>query len=534
MSIKVLVADDEPLVRKGLRLMLRQVGEDVGEVLEAANGREALAVAAAEAPDVVFLDIRMPGAGGLEVMRELRSRCPRTRVVILTAYDRFDYAQEALRQGAVDYLVKPLEEEQLVQALARCRAALSDEAKRQAREAFTRAVRRSLEEALVLELVGRVQGGSRTEAELHGLLEQLLGKGAGLPQVCLVMEPRGGQPSDWEDMRQICASALEPWSVLCAVIEHRLVLLARPPVGHASVSKEQVEALGRRLIEVLRDKMGLETNVGIGRTCSQSSELGVSYGEALLTLEALASEGEKCACRHIADLEGDRKSAWSYPWQEEQELLKAVRLGMWAQARERAQTLIGEVLRYSPYVGERRARAAEILALVSRAALQAGAEPRAVLHFSCRQLRRLPAADAATALREWMDTVMAGVTSLVKATGRSRTEQTVLQAEAYMRENLSRNLTLEEVARKVYLSPAYFSTLFHKHKGCSFSNYLERLRVEAAADLLAATDEPVYSVARSVGYRDPNYFARVFRKVTGEPPSAFRRRHRGQGKPNCL
>lgn len=526
MSFKVLVADDEPLVRQGLRLMLRQAGEDIGEVLEAANGREALAVAAAEAPDIVFLDIRMPGASGLEVMRELRVCCPRARVVVLTAYDRFDYAQEALRQGATDYLVKPLDEEQLAQALARCRAALAVEAERQAGEAFSQAVRRSLEEALVLELVGKVRGRARSEAELQGLLEQLLGRGAGLPQVCLVLEPRGGQAPDWEVLRQACAAAAAPWLLLAAVIEQRLVLLAQPPARKGPVTKEEVEALGLRLARGLKERAGLEVSVGMGTACRRPADLAFSYGEALLALEAAAGSCGEGVCRHVADLGSYRQSAWSYPWQREQELLRAVKLGMFAQARELAQGLLAEVLRHSPYVGERQARAAEILALVSRAALEARAEPGAVLHFSCRQLRRLPAADTATALREWMEAVMAGVAALVTAAGRSRAEQLILQAEAYMRENLARNLTLEEVARKVYLSPAYFSTLFHKHKGCSFSRYLERLRVEAAAELLAATDEPVYAVARAVGYHDANYFARVFRKVTGEPPSAFRRRRR--------
>lgn len=528
MSLKVLIVDDEPLVRHGLGLMLRQCGVDIGEVLEAANGREALAIAAKQAPHIVFLDIRMPGLSGLEVMRELHACCPHAKVVVLTAYDRFDYAQEALRQGATDYLVKPLDEAQLCQALQRCLAALTAEAEQEARCAVSEAVCRSLEEALVLELVGKVKGRVKGEAELKGLLVQLLGREADFPQVCLVLEPQATHEPDWEVLRKLCTKIAAPWLVLSAVVEGRLVLLAQLPSQGGQVSKEDAVELGRRLRGGIKESTGLEVAIGIGTTCSHPGGLASSYGEALLALEA-AADGHGPGgdlCLHFADLMGIRQPGWSYPWEKEEELLTAVKLGMAERARSLAMALLEEVLRNSPYAGERLARAVEILALVSRAALEARADPKAVLHFSCRQLRRLPGVGTAAALRQWMEVAMAGVASLVAEANRSRGEQLILQAEAYMRENLARNLTLEQVASKVYLSPAYFSTLFHKYKGCSFSSYLERLRVKAAVELLLTTDEPVYAVARAVGYHDANYFARVFRKVVGEPPSAFRRRRR--------
>src|ERR1700753_3878237 len=102
--LRVLVADDQELVRAGFRLILEAAGFTV--VGEAGDGAEALALAAAERPDVVLMDIRMPGMDGLAATRELTASGPKPKVVILTTFDLDDYVYEALRSGASGFLLK--------------------------------------------------------------------------------------------------------------------------------------------------------------------------------------------------------------------------------------------------------------------------------------------------------------------------------------------------------------------------------------------------------------------------------------------
>lgn len=116
---RVLLADDERLMREQLRSRLQQVWPEAQIVAEAANGEEAVELVAEHAPDIAFLDIRMPGLTGIDVARRIGGRC---HVVFITAYD--EYALQAFEEGAIDYVVKPVELERLKRTAERLRARL--------------------------------------------------------------------------------------------------------------------------------------------------------------------------------------------------------------------------------------------------------------------------------------------------------------------------------------------------------------------------------------------------------------------------
>lgn len=109
-----LIADDEAPLRDQLRMRLNEAWPELRIVAEAANGIDALALAAEHRPDIAFLDIRMPGMGGIDTARQLYSRC---HIVFVTAYDQ--YAVDAFEQGAIDYLLKPVTKERLATTRAR-------------------------------------------------------------------------------------------------------------------------------------------------------------------------------------------------------------------------------------------------------------------------------------------------------------------------------------------------------------------------------------------------------------------------------
>src|SRR5438045_3278353 len=115
-SIRILVVDDHPIVRQGLRSLLSNY-PDMLIVAEAEHQRQALAAAREHLPDVVLLDIRLPGATGIEVARILRQEVPEARIIILTSYDNDEYLIGALQAGASGYLLKSVSDESLVSAI---------------------------------------------------------------------------------------------------------------------------------------------------------------------------------------------------------------------------------------------------------------------------------------------------------------------------------------------------------------------------------------------------------------------------------
>lgn len=125
--MKVLIVEDEELIRKGIVLTVDWAALDCQVVGEAANGEEGLELAERCRPSLIITDLKMPRMDGIEMLRRLRERGDRCHVIILTAYDSFEYAQSALRLGAVDYLLKPFHDGDLEQAVLALRQRMEQE-----------------------------------------------------------------------------------------------------------------------------------------------------------------------------------------------------------------------------------------------------------------------------------------------------------------------------------------------------------------------------------------------------------------------
>ena len=134
---KLLVVDDEAIEREALKFIVKNSSLKISEVMEAANGQEALAIAEEFDPDIVTLDILMPGISGIETGRILRERKPGIKIIFVTAYDSFEYAHEAIRIGVEEYIVKPGSDEKTLEILQSCIRQLEEDLqKRRQRESL--------------------------------------------------------------------------------------------------------------------------------------------------------------------------------------------------------------------------------------------------------------------------------------------------------------------------------------------------------------------------------------------------------------
>jgi len=127
----ILIVDDMPLIRSTLVRILAQHEELFAPVLEATNGDEAVAISRAHEPDVVLMDIKMPGLTGLQALEVIRRERPGTKVVMLTAYNEFAYVQKALKLGAHDYILKPVRPERLLELLQEIKLEIEKERREQ-------------------------------------------------------------------------------------------------------------------------------------------------------------------------------------------------------------------------------------------------------------------------------------------------------------------------------------------------------------------------------------------------------------------
>lgn len=129
---RVLIADDEPIIREGIRDAIDWITLGMEVVGEAEDGEEALERAADLGVDIVLVDMNMPFLNGIELIRALQQKCPCCRYLIISGHDEFAYAQEAVRLGVEDYILKPVQAEQLYAALERLHQRLTEEHQRTA------------------------------------------------------------------------------------------------------------------------------------------------------------------------------------------------------------------------------------------------------------------------------------------------------------------------------------------------------------------------------------------------------------------
>lgn len=131
---RLLIADDEALEREGIEWIVTRMLPDTFEIIHAENGRTAIQKAEQYHPHIVMMDVRMPGIQGLEALREMKTRNPRMKMILVTAYETFEYAKEALSLGVKEYLVKPAKREQIVALLQRLIAEIEEEQDKRAEE----------------------------------------------------------------------------------------------------------------------------------------------------------------------------------------------------------------------------------------------------------------------------------------------------------------------------------------------------------------------------------------------------------------
>ncbi|HYG59588.1 MAG TPA: response regulator [Symbiobacteriaceae bacterium] len=169
-----------------------------------------------------------------------------------------------------------------------------------------------------------------------------------------------------------------------------------------------------------------------------------------------------------------------------------------------------------------RIRLAETAVLLSRAAAEGDCSPERSIAMTGPLVQELQGCKTEADLRGWLLAAISTLTSRPGERPRTVTAKMVARVAAHLQTHYAEAVSMEDMARFLYLNPSYFSRVFKQETGRTFVEYLTEVRMDMARNYLATTDEPVGEVARLVGYRDRNYFSRLFTQITGRSPTEFR------------
>lgn len=532
--LKLIIVDDELLMRIGLRSMIHWEEHGFEIAGEAANGKEALEIAARVAPDLIITDVRMPIMDGLELIRETGKLLKHCKYVILSNFDEFRYVKEAMQLGASDYLIKSeMKQDSLALLLKRMRQQLARHSQQQLQaqlpDLYFKQSLVYLKEMLFKEVISGLQSEQELEAKAEAFNIQLR------PGPLVVAKLKIEQfeqlkkkyiEKDEKLLRFSIVNILEEmipgrWSREIVVeSSSEYLLVVNTSGGQSQAIRVDIEKLSDRIVRSLKDFMNVQLTIGVSTTVQGYRYIRLAYQEAALALQRRFYAGPGKVLFYEDQEPRHEPSGRSGTLQRSQEL-EYQSLIESKNARRLPGFLTGlrDTLRREA-AGEEEIRSIYI-SLIEQANTQFGALARSRYWSEDKTLY-----EAVLKEGTWEEIhalVLEYVQGLFENESKNGDQQTYANlAIRVMDRYYHTDISLQSVARQINVNPSYLSRVFKQETGMNFVSYLIGVRINKAKLLLENKQYKVYEVAERVGYHNYSYFSRIFRKVVGVSPEEYR------------
>lgn len=534
--MKILIVDDEPRHLRGMAAMV-QAMRPHAKVTVAKDGEVALASIRSELPDIILSDIQMPNLDGLALLQQLEAESIRTKVVMVSAFNLFDYAQTAIRHGASDYLLKPVDADKVEALLQRMERLLAEEWKERGESA---------------ELKQRLQLAS--SAYRSRLLHQWL-SGELVPG-------EGERLDDWAMLQEVDILILTE----SGTRDTSGSIASDSEMLPAQTLTDRLSQLGAVFGQVcafpLQTVPNQESRIVTAIKLSEPSRLPMLIPEIRALLQAILSPGEAWGnlCHGIGCRTPELEKATGVDirqlYQLAQTALTHTFHAEWQGVTSSAELvptipeafrLDGEQLFEALQGPTMDAAGAMCRTAFRELACGGNADPKLMKDYASLTLMKIksrtkeivdrhvgraitetvvseiPLCSSSEALMALLLLRLEEVHRSMTLRKHDRNELIVDECMGWIDENFREDITLEMTAERFHFNASYFSTMIKSRTGRSFSDHLTEARMRRAKELLGAGHLKIYEIAEQCGYRDTKYFARMFKKQVGLSPEAYKR-----------
>ncbi len=532
---KVFLVEDEIVVREGIRNNIDW--EQYGFIFagDAPDGELALPLIRQIQPDLIITDIKMPFMDGLSLIDIIRKELPKTKIVIISGYDDFTYAQQAIHLGVEQYLLKPVIKEKMVEILIDLHKKMDAEFQmqeyiarfqREAQEYETFSRRRFFEQIIA---------GNLSVSEISETAKAL-GIDVNAPCYNIVLfslNSAGYDGSTPESYTDTLAVVQDHFRKL--IVSHSELILFNWNVTTYAVlikgSHEEIENLTKKCVNDIQNCCAMaggdvDWHVSYGSPVSRLNAIPACAAEASRILsyrylcpeEHLLTEASIWSLRQQNDLkENEHKTEIDQ---------ECVRKFLSNGAAEEIDRFIDQLLESA---GEENVSLPLFCRYLALTVYFASSEY--LNSIGCRaesflsaELRPSDSASTPEEVRKFARQILEKTIVLRDSESKKQQRQMLTLAIEFIEKHYpDESISLDRVAKKVNISPNYFSAMFSQEVGQTFVEYLTSKRIEEAKRLLRQTDKRSNEIAFSVGYKDPHYFSFVFKKVSGCTPSEYRR-----------
>ncbi len=528
---KVFLTDDEIVIREGIRNNFPWEETDFVLAGEAPDGEIALSMLQDVKPDILITDIKMPFMDGLALCRSVTHTMPWMHVVILSGYDEFAYAKEAMALGVQDYILKPVNAQELLQALTRIGERILEERKR--------------------------------EADLAALKEQFASSSRYLQENLLRELISGSIPKDGLDVlinrsRKLHMSLLAAWYLVMLVTPCYTEKRYEEAIAVQGALNRLCDGSGGTLSYCEMGGYPVFLVLGDNENDLEERAYGVAqaiqYGiERAAGIPIKASIGS--AVSHLCDVPQSLSAAQAvqrtmgvFQGENNQRRIMGINdvgITPGLSLLNLDVTPIGEQLRYATgedvdailahYVaslGDMAVRSmmiasyvyVDILLAASRIIKENGGAPNEIIPKRLQEKGLTESMRTVDEVLPLTKEILLCAIDFRDRQNATKYSMVIRKAQSYLNEQFANpGVSLHDVASYVALSNNHFCTVFSQEMGITFTEYLTGLRIGKAKELLRTTNLRSLDIAYQVGYNDPHYFSYLFKKNTGETPSDFRK-----------
>jgi two-component system, response regulator YesN len=546
---KLILAEDEEDVREGIIAQIDWAKYGFEVVDSAENGREATEAIDRLLPDVVVTDIQMPFMNGLQLAEWIRARHPNTKIIILTGYDEFEYAQKAIKLQIDEYILKPFSSQELIDVLLKVKATIEAEiAEKENVYVLSEHYRKSLpvlREQFLSSLVSRrlpLQEITDKSAEyginLDGKQFQASVISIDYIRTGQSREAAAGWPvslRDTGDHNLQLFAILNIAEEICQKHGTGRVFIHRDEVVLLSVSKEpdETEIIGHTfaILEEIRQNvqhfLKLTVTAGAGTVCQSASMLFNSFSDAMQALDYRLILGNNRVI-WIEDVESRSNQMLVFDELTQQSLIRTIKLGTVQELKEVMDELFGGLDTAHVSTQDYQIFLLEIITSILRVAKESGSETADFMVPNMATLTDMNKFNNMGEAKQWIINVCTGLMDSIASGRQSSYKQLIDQAKEYIRSHYEESdISIGRVCQHLHISTGYFSSIFKKEMKMTFVSYLLQIRLEAAKELLRSTELKAFEIAEKIGFADPNYFSFCFRKKYGQSPKEYKNSARG-------
>mgnify|MGYP000872858878 FL=1 len=531
----IILVDDEEEVRKSIIKKIEWESAGFRVIGDAENGEDAMEKIEVLEPDVVLTDIRMPYMDGLALAEKVRQRYPSMKVVIFSGYDDFEYAQKAIKLNVTEYILKPVNVEELTSILKKIKRNLDKEIEEKRNVNHLREnYRRSLpiiKEQFFNDLVHKNLPEEFVKSKLKEYDISIAGARKWI--IAAIDVEKGETRSKTLTLHE--EEELIPISVM-QIVQEKIEDYCRFTLFQSSSEADMVviaaldddntttgfiAVLGdicketRRILEV-------PVTIGIGQSCQDLSDIRRSYQTALVALgyKPIAGSGSTI---YINDMEPVGSGKLEFDSLDEADLNSAIKFGPEEKIEGAVNKILQKMESAKVHYRQQQIYMFAILNSLLQMVQQYNLNMEDVLGGDLDYMELFDKTQKKDDFGQWLYKISCKLNQFINQERDMTTRQVIQEAKQYIQDNYQNpDLSVEMICRHLHLSPAYFSTIFKKETGKAYIAYLTDIRLNKAVELLNKTDDKTYIIAAKVGYQEQNYFSYVFKKKFGVSPTKFR------------